>query len=70
MYVIIIIVDIRSDVGHRSKRAEFQSNATKKVFITKQYVANVRTEKCLLPNHEIYLFVNHEIYSIKCLYVN
>ena len=44
MYDIIIIVDIRSDVGHRSKRAEFQSNATRKVFITKQDVANVRTK--------------------------
>lgn len=36
------ITDIRSDVGHRCKRAEFQNESTRKHFVTKQDIANVR----------------------------
>ena len=36
------LTDIRSDVGHRSRRAEFEHDATRKHFVSKQDIANMR----------------------------
>ena len=41
-FCVIIYTDIRSDVGHRSKRAEFHNDATRKHFVNRQDIANVR----------------------------
>ena len=42
MQLLIFCLDIRSDVGHRSKRAEFQHDAARKHFVNRQDIANVR----------------------------
>ena len=42
--IVHVITDIRSDVGHRSKRAEFQNESTRKHFMTRQDITNVRVK--------------------------
>ena len=37
-----LFTDIRQDVGHRSKRDLFDQSASRKHFITKQNISNVR----------------------------
>ena len=40
--IVCTIIDIRSDVEHRCKREEFQNESTRKHFVTRQDIANVR----------------------------
>ena len=63
--IVYVITDIRSDVGHRSKRAEFQNESTRKHFVTRQDIVNVRVnikDLTIIRNQEdavsVDMFVN------------